>query len=283
MKRALLGLLAAALVIGAIALALVPTAGKQYRLWREARAAEEYRDAADALDTLACGERMAQARAANAELTEIALRDAWDESDSPGDDAGAAVLDIAGNGVIAVLELPKLGLILPVYRDNTPGALARSVAHLEGTSLPVGGDGAHCVLAGQGDGRLSSPIDGLERLIPGDLFTLHTLRQTLTYEVEDLEISAPQALEPQAVDGEADVCTLMTAVTLDGEDARLWVRAKRVRRRSIPLEDDTQVLPGWAARLILAAPLALAGWLALALVEGLRRAADRRKRKRMKL
>ncbi len=283
MKRWLLGLLATALVIGAIALALVPAAGNQYRLWREAKAVGDYRDAASALDMLTCGELLAEARQANAALGEIALRDPWDGAGAGGEDAGTALLDIAGSGVISVLEIPKLGLILPVYRGQSPEQLEKSVIHLEGSSLPVGGSGAHCVLAGLADGRLSSPMDGLERLMQGDLFTLKTLRDTLTYEVEVLELLAPDALAPVPVDGEADACTLMTAVTQDGEDVRLLVRAHRVQRRAIPLEDDTQVLPGWAARMIFAAPLVLAGLLLLALVEGLRRLVGRRKVKRLKL
>ena len=193
------------------------------------------------------------------------------------------MLDIAGSGVISVLEIPKLGLILPVYRGQSPEQLEKGVIHLEGSSRPVGGDGAHCVLAGLADGRLTSPMDGLERLMQGDLFTLKTLRDTLTYEVETVEALTPDALASQPIDGEADACTLMTAITRDGEAFRLLARAHRVQRRAIPLEDDTQVLPGWAARLIFAAPLALAGLLMLALVEGLRRAVVRHRLKKREI
>lgn len=283
MKRWLLGLLATALVIGAIALALAPAAGNQYRLWREAKAVGDYRDAASALDMLTCGELLAEARQANAALGEIALRDPWDGAAAGGENAEAALLDVAGSGAIAVLEIPKLGLTLPVYRGQSAETLEQGVEHLQGSSLPVGGDGAHCVLAGQAGGRLSSPMDGLERLMQGDLFTLKVLRDTLTYEVEALELLAPDALGPMPVEGGMDACTLMTAVTQDGEDLRLLVRSHRVQRRAIPLEDDTQVLPGWAVRMIFAAPLVLAGLLLLALVEGFRRLAGRRKVKRLKL
>ena len=283
MKRLLLSLLATVLVVGALALALAPAARNQYKLWHEAKAVGNYRDAAAALDTLTCGERLAEAREANAGIREVDLPDAWDEAYAWGEDAGAEILDIAGSGVIAVLEIPKLGLTLPVYRGRSGELLEQSVVHAEGSSLPVGGSGAHCVLAGQADGRFSSPIDGLERLIQGDLFTLQTLQDTLTFEVEGLEAMAPGALEPQKIDGEADLCTLMSAITLNGEDMRLLVRAHRVQRRAIPLEDDTQVLPDWAARLIFAAPLALAGLLMLALVEGLRRAVVRHRLKKREI
>ena len=283
MKRLILGLLVAALVIGVIYLALLPAADNQFRLWRDARAVGSYREAVAALDTLACGELLARAREQNAGLEEIALRDTFSPDYPWGEDVGAEALDVTGHGVIAVLELPKLGVTLPVYRGASAEKQARAAVHLEGTSLPVGGAGTHCVLAGQGGGQLSNPIDGLERLIPGDLFTLRTLQDTLAYEVEAVETLPPGSLEPFRPDAEADGCTLVTTVALDGEDMRILVRAKRVSRRSVPLDDDTQTLPGWAATLIFAAPLALAGLLLIALVELLRRLACRQRIRRMKL
>ncbi len=280
MKRLLLGLLGLALVVGIAAVALAPTVGNQYRLWRDAKAVSEYRQAAEALDMLATGTRLAQAWRVNEGLREAALADAFDEAYAWGEDDEAEVLDLTGSGVIAVLEIPKLGVTLPVVRGFSHNALARGVVHLEGTSLPVGGDGAFCVLAGQGGGRFAGLLDGLDRLMAGDCFYLQALQDTLVYEVEQVQTLSPSDLAPVPVDGDADICALMTAT---GEGERLLVRAGRVGRRQALPEDDTQLLPGWAARLIFAAPLALAGLIALALIEALRRAASRRRVKRMKL
>lgn len=280
MKRVLLGLLALAVVIAGVGLALAPTIGSQYRLWRDAKAVSEYRRTVDALDALASGTRLAQAENVNAKLVQIALADAFAEDYAWGEDAGAEALDVTGSGVIAVLEIPKLGVTLPVYRGFSQNALSRGVVHLEGTSLPVGGEGTQCVLAGRGGGRFAGLLDGLDRLIAGDDFYLQTLQDSLTYEVEQVETLSPSELTPFPVDGEADACLLMTAL---GDDTRLLVRARRAGRRHAPLEDDTQLLPAWTAQLIFAAPVALAGLIALALIEGLRRAVGRRRVKRMKL
>lgn len=283
MKRLLLGLVVFALVAGAIALLLAPAAGNQYRLWRDAKTVEDYRRAVAELDTLACGTILAQAQAYNDALREIALPDAFDEAGQWGDDPGAALLDITDSGVIAVLEIPKMGVTLPVYRGLSQAALERGVVHVEGTSLPIGGAGTHCALAGEGGGRFAKELDGLNRLIAGDCFTLETLQDTLTYEVEGLETVTPDALAGGAVDPEADACTLVTAIERDGEPLRLLVRARRVSRRVTLLDDDTQLLPGWAARMILAAPVVLAGLILLALIDALHGAARRRRLKRMRL
>ena len=283
MKRLILGLLAAALVIGGLYLALAPAVDNQLRLWRDARAVNAYREAVAGLDTLACGERLARARDYNASLDGIALSDAFAADYAWGEDPGAEVLDVTGLGVIAVLELPKLGVTLPVYRGASEGGLERAVVHLEGTSLPVGGVGSECVLAGKGGGRFDDLVNGLDRMIPGDLFTLRTLQDALAYEVEAVETLSPDALGPIEADAEVDGCTLMTTARVNGEAQRLLVRARRVSRRAVPLEDDTQLLPGWAAGLIFAVPLLLAGLAVLALIELLRRAAGRHRIRKMKL
>lgn len=285
MKRLILGLMAFALIAAVLVFVVAPEGGRQYRLWRDACAVEAYRSAAGALDALDLGERMADARSYNGELRTIALRDAFAEAeDAAGaENAGAEPLDVAGSGVVAVLEIPKLGATLPVYRMLTQDALARGAAHLSGTSLPVGGEGTHVVLAGQGKARFGSLFDGLDRLIPGDCFYVQALQDKFVYEIEQVEAVAPEALEPLPVDPEADLCTLLTTQTRDGEERRLLVRARRIGRQQALLEDDTQALPGWAARMIFAAPLALAGLIVVALIEAARRAVRQRRLKRMKL
>lgn len=282
MKRLLLGLLAFALVAAVLIFVVAPQAGNQYRLWRDASAVRAYRDAVSALDTLDCGTRLGQADDYNRGLREIALRDVFSQTPDAGNEA-AEPLDVSGSGVIAVLEIPKLGTTLPVYRGLSKAALARGAVHLEGTSLPVGGEGTHCVLVGQGGAKLQSWFDGLDRLMPGDCFYIQALQDTLVYQVEQVQFVAPEALEPLPVDAESDLCTLITARERDGEDRRLLVRARRIGRRDALLEDDTQLLPGWAARLLFAAPVALAGLILLALIERLRRALARWRLRRMKL
>ena len=280
MKRFLLGLLVFGILAGAAALLLVPTVGSQYRLWREADAVQTYRRAVSELDTLDCGTLLAQARNANGELKAIALQDPWGEGDAPTSNPGAQALDAADNGVIAVLEIPKIGATVPVLRTFDEVSLEKGTVHLPVTSLPVGGEGTHCVLAGQGNGRFSDPVNGLNRLIPGDCFYVEALQDTLIYEVSENLTLAPSELDALTLDRRADQCTLITA---SGEDERLVVRARRIGRRQTPLLDDTHVLPGWAARLIFAAPMALAGLIMLVLIEGLRRAATRRRRSKMQL
>ena len=282
MKRLLLGLMAFAVIAAVLVFVVAPAAGHQYRLWHDARSVHEYRRAVNTLDTLACGILLAEARNYNEGLREVALRDVFSGAETS-DNESAAPLDVNGDGVIAVLEIPKLGATLPIYRGLSQAALARGAVQLEGTSLPVGGEGTHCVLVGLGGARFTNLFDGLDRLIVGDCFYIQALQDMLVYEVEQVETVLPEALGPQPLDAEADLCTLVSATKADGGERRLLVRARRIGRRDALLEDDTQLLPGWAARMIFAAPVALAGWIALALIEGIRRAVSRHRLKRMRL
>ena len=276
MKRFFARLLVVLLVCGAIAFALRPVVTDQSRAWRQARAVSDYRKTARGLDTLECGTLLAQAHAYNDSLVAISLRDALSLQQRDADACDA--LDLNRDGVLAVLSIPKLGATLPVYREEAWGAQHAGAGHMAGSDLPVGGAQSQCVLFGDRNGSFA----GLDRLISGDCFYIEAIQDTLIYEVEQVRTLEGDALGGQAESGEADVCMLMTDVPGETQQ-RLMVRARRVNRRQVPLVDDTMPLPDWATRGILAAPVLLAGWAVLALIEALRRSARRRKLKRSRI
>ena len=284
MKRFLMRLLAFALGIAFIALALAPVAVRQWRRWRDAHIAREYLDAAGALDTLECGTLLAAARSYNDSHGSGPLADPFaGEVDGEANADYGELLNPAGNGVMAVLEVPKLGAVLPVYHGTRDAALGAGVGHVEDTDLPVGGTGTRCALIARRGGWFAGPFAGLDRLIAGDCFYIHTLQDTLVYEVVQEQTLAPEALAETAYDPRADECLLMTTTPYREDTQRLLVRATRVSRRATPLADDSRALPEWESRLIFAVPVAAAGLLLLALLDRLARALRRRRIKRMKL
>lgn len=278
MKRFLLSLLIFALVVAALFYALRPVAIGQYRQWQGAKAIQAYRSAAAELSTLDRGMLMSEARAYNEAMDAIALRDPFEARASvPGD--GAEMLELTGDGVIAVLSVPKLGAEMPIYREDAPAEAQSGVRHMALTSLPVSGEGGCCVIYGPRDGRFAD----LDRLIAGDCFYIETIQDTLIYEVEQVLTPRQEELAAQDRDGEDDFCTLMTQASRDDDPRRMLVRARRVSRREAPLADDTQLLPDWAARGILAVPVLLVGLILLGTVEALRRCAGRRRVRKTRL
>ena len=137
-------------------------------------------------------------------------------------------LDFAGNGVMSYIEIPKLNCSLPVYHGISEDVLQIAIGHLEGSSLPVGGRSTHCVISGHRGLPTAKLFSNLDKLTEGDVFTLRTLDETLSYEVDQIKIVIPTETKPlQIVPGE-DLCTLMTCTPYGVNSHRLLVRGKRI-------------------------------------------------------
>ncbi|MBQ8110247.1 MAG: sortase [Clostridia bacterium] len=276
MKQFLLRLLAFALIVGALVWVLAPVVKGQYWLWQGAKAVSGYRQTAAGLDTLASGTLLAQARAYNDAMDAVAMRDPFEQTQTA---QAVEALELNGDGVMAVLSIPKLGEAMPVYREGALEQPAKGVSHLSGSSLPVGGEGAYCALFGERAGRFS----GLDRLIAGDCFYIEAVQDTLIYEVEQVLPLEPDALADQLPEAEADICALVTTANRDDGPQRLLVRARRVDRQAAPISDATQPLPEWEARGILALPVLAIGLVIMVLTEALRAIARRRRLRRVRL
>lgn len=139
-----------------------------------------------------------------------------------------ALLNVADNGVMCTVEIPKINCKLPVYHGTDESVLQIAIGHIAGSSLPVGGASTHCIISGHRglpSAKLFSNIDQLEK---GDHFMLHTLNETLTYEVDQIRIVLPNELDDlKIIDGE-DLCTLVTCTPYGVNSHRLLVRGHRV-------------------------------------------------------
>ena len=101
----------------------------------------------------------------------------------------ASQLNVGGSGQMGYVEIPKIDCLLPIYHGTSEGTLARNVGHLEGSSLPVGGESTHCVISGHRGLPSARLFTDLDQLVEGDTFLLHTLDETLTYEVDQIRIA----------------------------------------------------------------------------------------------
>ena len=143
------------------------------------------------------------------------------------------VLNIAGDGVMGYLSIPKINIKLAIYHGTGEDVLQTGVGHLNGTKLPIGGEGSHSVLAahrGLPSARLFTDIDQLQ---PGDKFYIHMLDEVLAYEVDQIlpmvEKDDMETLtEAMKVDPDADQVTLFTCTPYGVNSHRLLVRGTRV-------------------------------------------------------
>ena len=91
-----------------------------------------------------------------------------------------SLLNASGNGVMGIVEIPKIGCALPIYHGTDDAVLQIAVGHLEWSSLPVGGEGTHCVLSGHRGLPSARLFTNLDQLAVGDRFLLRVLDETLT-------------------------------------------------------------------------------------------------------
>ena len=138
------------------------------------------------------------------------------------------VLNLDGNGVMGYIEIPSLGVSLPVYHTVNEEILQVAVGHLDWSDLPVGGQGTHCVLSGHRGLPSAKLFTDLDDLRVGDTFMLRILDGLLTYEVDKILIVEPHRVDDlRQVPGQ-DLCTLVTCTPYGINTHRLLVRGHRV-------------------------------------------------------
>jgi sortase A len=137
-------------------------------------------------------------------------------------------LNVAGNSVMASLEVPKLGLTMPVLHGVAEDALQKGIGHIPTTALPVGGAGTHSILVGHRGIPTAKLFTDLDRMVVGDQFYIHVLGHDLAYEVHDIKIVLPyQTEDMQPAEGQ-DLMSLVTCTPLAINTHRLIVTGHRV-------------------------------------------------------
>lgn len=137
------------------------------------------------------------------------------------------LLNLAGNGVMGYVEIPIIGVILPIYHGVSEEVLAKGAGHMPGTSLPIGGESTHAVIsahAGLPSARLFTDLDTLQ---VGDLFYIHVLDETLCYEVDQIIVTLPSDTEAVQIEEGEDYVTLLTCTPYGVNTHRLLVRGRR--------------------------------------------------------
>lgn len=137
-------------------------------------------------------------------------------------------LNIAGNGIMGYVEIPKISVNLPIYHGTENDSLERGIGHLLGSSLPVGGESTHSILSGHSGMASQKMFTDLEQLIVGDVFYLHILNETLAYQVVEINTVLPYDTSLLGVAPGEDLCTLVTCTPYGVNTHRLLVRGSRI-------------------------------------------------------
>ena len=270
-----INILIVVVLISAIAMLLYPTVSDQYNQYVNNRRILSYSREIETVDPTANREILEAARAYNESIRNTEIRDAFNEAAEETSEEYRAQLNPNGNGVMGIIEIPKIGVRLPVYHGTNDADMTRGAGHMEGTSLPVGGESTHCGIAGHRglpSAKLFSDLDQMQR---GDVVYLNILGELLVYQVDLISVVLPYELDYMSViDGE-DYLTLVTCTPYGVNTHRLLVRCKRARLEdlvdTLALADSVEHALDWQGALVCAAPFAAIGFLLMLLIHPRRR------------
>lgn len=255
-KRNLSTLILVLIFLVGVAVLLYPTVSDWWNDRVQTQAIVDYESVLAGLDEADYKDEFERADTYNAALAELA---------APLTDYGQAegyeeALNVAGNGMIGYLTVPRLGLELPIYHGTDSSVLNVAVGHLEGSSLPVGGEGTHCVLSAHRGLPSAKLFSDLDKLSEGDIFTITVLDRLLTYEVDQIRIVEPKDVGELAIRVGKDYCTLVTCTPYGINTHRLLVRGHRTdnaEEDEIVIRSEAYELDSTLLAPVVAAPLLL--------------------------
>lgn len=207
---------------------MYPVFGNLWNEYRQDQLAREYEEQAESLTQAEYAAMLEEAEAYNAEHHPYWVPDAFAEGEAEEDEEYESILNLNEDGVMCYIEIPKIGIKIPVYHGTDDEVLAKGAGHLAGSSLPIGGASTHAVIAAH-RGLPSSPLfTDLDLLEIGDRLYIYVLNQTLTYEVDQILIVDPDETESLVVTEGEDYVTLVTCTPYGVNAQRLLVRGHRV-------------------------------------------------------
>ena len=137
-------------------------------------------------------------------------------------------LKVEGTNIMGYLKIDKIGVELPIYHGTSDEVLNIGVGHLEGTSLPVGGESTHSVMSAHRGLPSAKLFTDLDRLVMGDTFQVTVLDQVLTYQVDMVKVIMPHEYGDLLIQEGMDYCTLFTCTPYGINTHRLLVRGIRI-------------------------------------------------------
>ena len=223
MKKHISTMITVIVFLTGLSLLLYPTVSNYWNSLHQTKAVANYSDAIDA------------AKAYNETLLSNAGRFTPTEEEM---NTYKSLLNADSTGMMGYIEIPEIQCELAVYHTVDEAVLQVGVGHLEGSSLPVGGSGTHCVLSSHRGLPSAKLFTDLDRLQKGDIFILHIYDQMLTYEVDQIAIVEPTDYGLLQIEEGQDLCTLFTCTPYGINSHRLLVRGHRIENRS---GDDSRI------------------------------------------
>ena len=235
MKKKLLNFIFIFIFLAGLSLLLYPSVSNKWNTYRQSRLITGYEEAVKEMEAEDFAGEWELAECFNESLGYNAIYcDAFGITDKGLQGTQYwKVLNIADDGVMGYLSIPEIDVKLAIYHGTEEEILQTGIGHMNGTTLPIGGESTHCVLAahrGLPSARLFTDIDQLQK---GDKFYIHVLNKTLAYQVDQvldmIDKDDVDALEDAlSIEEGKDHVTLFTCTPYGVNSHRLLVRGVRI-------------------------------------------------------
>lgn len=243
MKKKVINISIVIFFIIGLSLLLYPTVANQWNTYRQSKLMSNYEEQVDEMK--ASGEvdmeaEWEKAHTYNEALLPTILPDSFAiaEAMEEEDKTYTSSLNLMGDGMMGKIVIPKIDVNLPIFHYTTKEVLENGVGHLEGSSLPIGGESTHSVLSAHRGLPSAALFTDLDRLEEGDHFLLYILDDVLCYEVDQIKVVEPKETQDLAVEEGKDLVTLFTCTPYGVNTHRLLVRGHRVPYEETILEDE---------------------------------------------
>lgn len=230
-KNLFLDIIFSVVILIGILIMLYPLVSQYYYRNKSSVDLNAYKDGVSKLSEEEIKERMLLARAYNEDLVlnqlEIEIEDPFAEEVKEEARAEYARM-LQVHKLIGTLTVPKIAQELPVYAGTSEVVLQKGVGHMEGTSLPIGGVNTHTVVTahrGLPNARLFTDLD---KLGEGDRFYYTNIKETIAYQIYDIEVIEPDNFDALLIEEDKDLFTLLTCTPYMVNSHRLLVKGKRI-------------------------------------------------------
>lgn len=233
-KRAAILILVFAAVVG-ICLLLYPTVNGLYGDRSRAQIIVRYSNEVEQTEESAREAMLTQAEEYNKKVADRCPHWVLSEEETQ---EYESMLSPDSTGVMGYVNIPKIDCTLPIYHGANEATLRAGAGHIEGSSLPVGGESTHSAISAHRGLAGNKFFTDLDLLAYGDVFYINIMGRTLAYEVDQIVTVEPYELEElEIVEGE-DLCTLVTCTPYGQNTQRLFVRGRRIELADTPDSPD---------------------------------------------
>lgn len=228
MKKNLSTIILILIFLTGLSLLLYPTVSDYWNSLHQSRAIASYSESVAKIDSLDYERIWEDAQDYNRKL--LTKRNRYFLNDEEREEYNST-LNLTGNGIMGYIEIPAIKSSLAIYHGVGDAVLQIAVGHIEGTSMPVGGESTHSVLSAHRGLPSAKLFTDLDQLIEGDIFIIRVLDETLTYEVDQILIVEPHEINSIDIEEGKDYSTLITCTPYGINTHRLLVRGHRVENQ----------------------------------------------------